>query len=181
MGIIIPEHKYTQREESVCSILKNRNNIKSFLNVGFHNWEDPRRHWWIKICEQNNIKWDILEIFKPNVIDAIEKGCPSERIINSSILNFDSYGDYDCIMFWHGPEHIEKDIFMSNLPKIEEKAKELLILGMPLGEEEQPEVYGNKWEEHVSFFTPEDFDSIGYKSIEVHDRIPAHFTTYKEM
>ena len=47
---MIPEHQYTVRERTVIEILKNIHQlkIKSFLNVGFHNWEDPRRHWWIK-------------------------------------------------------------------------------------------------------------------------------------
>ena len=61
--LIIPEHNYTERELSVVEVLKNNNlNFKTFLNVGFHNWDDARRHWWIKICEINNIDWKILEI-----------------------------------------------------------------------------------------------------------------------
>lgn len=53
----VPEHNYTERELTVVQILKNEigSGLKSLLNVGFHHWNDPRKHWWIKICEANNI------------------------------------------------------------------------------------------------------------------------------
>jgi hypothetical protein len=61
-AFIIPSHNYTLRELSVTNVLKeNKNlNLKSFLNVGFHDWQQDGRHWWIRICEENNIDWKIL-------------------------------------------------------------------------------------------------------------------------
>ena len=59
----IPNFNYTQREQSVCEIMKQMN-ISSFINVGFHNWEDRRRHWWIEICKQNDVDWKIVEVFE---------------------------------------------------------------------------------------------------------------------
>ena len=53
--LVIPRHKYTEREKTVVKILKKYPQIKSFLNVGFHDWNDERKHWWIKICTKNNM------------------------------------------------------------------------------------------------------------------------------
>lgn len=182
MGIkVIPEHNYTVREETVVKILSEFGvTIKTFLNVGFHNWEDPRRHWWIKICEANGWDWKIMEIYKPNVDDAIAKGCPLDKIFLGDISDVDSYGDYDCILFWHGPEHLPKSKFLSILPEIEKKANLLLIFGMPLGHEPQGEAYGNPFEKHESDWYEKDWQGQGYEVIPIfdHQKYP-HITAYK--
>tara|TARA_B100001029_G_C15035263_1_gene439705 strand:+ start:164 stop:736 length:573 start_codon:yes stop_codon:yes gene_type:complete len=176
----IPMHRYTQREKTVVEVLKkNYLGVNSFLNVGFHDWDDKRRHWWVKICDRNNIDWKILEIFEPNIKDAIKAGCPKEKISLGNILDFSTYDDYDCVFFWHGPEHIHKDVFLDKLPDIEKKANKLIIFGMPHGEEIQEAVYGNKYEEHVSAWDEKEWQELGYKTIVVNDRNPGHITAYK--
>jgi hypothetical protein len=179
--MIIPPHNYTQRESSVCDVLKNLNNpINSFINVGFHDWQDPRRHWWIKVCDANQIDWHIVEVFKPNVDDAISKGCPPEKIHNLSIDDVEKLPNADVLMFWHGPEHLEKSKFLSLLPKLESKYT-YLIFGMPLGDEPQGEAYGNPAERHISAWYPNDWKSLGYNVVEVHDRQRyPHITAFKD-
>ena len=177
--LIIPRHKYTKREKTVVKILKKNPQIKSFLNVGFHDWDDERRHWWIKICTENNMEWKILEIFKQNIEKAIQKGCPKNKLIEGNILNTNTYDNFDCILFWHGPEHIEKTVFLNALSQIENKANKLIIFGMPHGEEIQEAVYGNKFEEHVSAWYSNEWKDLGYSTIVVNDRIPGHITSYK--
>ena len=177
---IIPWHYYTQREKTFLNVFNNHNDdITSFLNIGFHNWEDPRNHWWVKFCNQNNIKWNILEIFKKNITDAIKIGCPENNIIEGDLLKTQTYKNYDCILFWHGPEHVDKEIFLNKLPEIEKKANKLIIFGMPLGEEIQGQIYGNKWEEHISSWEKYEWEKLGYKTFIVHDRDPGHITAYK--
>lgn len=178
----IPSHKYTERELSVVKILENYKQleINSFLNVGFHNWEDVRTHWWIRICDENNIDWKILEIFGGNVEDTIRKGCPENKIMLGDILDVDIYGNFDCLLFWHGPEHIDKEKFLKKLPEIEKKINKLIIFGMPLGYEPQDEVYGNVNEIHVSEWQPEDWKKLGYEVVIVKDRAQfQHITVYK--
>ena len=43
--ISVPRHKYSQRERSVINILKKTHklNIKTFLNVGYHGWDEIGR------------------------------------------------------------------------------------------------------------------------------------------
>ena len=178
----IPPHNYTERESSVINILTENQKLelKSFLNVGFHNWEDIRRHWWIRICEENNIDWKILEVFEGNVNDALNKGCPADKIILGNILDVNNYPTIDCMLFWHGPEHINKEIFIKTLPEIENKVNKLIIFGMPLGFEPQDVVYDNKYEIHLSEWQPSDWELLGYKTIIVRDRMDfQHITAYK--
>mgnify|MGYP006170572977 FL=1 len=176
----IPRHKYTKREKTVVKILKkNFKGINSYLNVGFHDWDDERKHWWINICKKNNIKWKILEIFQPNIKNAIDAGCPKENIFLGNILDISTYENFDCIMFWHGPEHIEKGLFLEKLGQIEKKANKLIIFGMPHGEEIQEAVYGNKYEEHISAWHEDDWHRLGYKTMIVNDRNPGHITAFK--
>ena len=181
MKLNIDSASYTEREKTVCTILESiKDPIKSFINVGFHDWQDPRRHWWIKVCENNNIDWSIVEVYKPNVDDAISKGCPKDNIYNLNIEDVDSLPDADLLMFWHGPEHLLKDNFLKVLGKLEKKYG-FLIFGMPLGEEPQGAAYGNPFEKHISSWSTLEWEELGYTVIEVHDRIPAHITVHKDL
>jgi len=180
--MIIPKHNYTEREKTVIDILQDNStlNIKTFLNIGFHDWDDKRRHWWINLCKQNNIEWNIMEIFQQNIDDSIEKGCPPDNIFNGNILNVDNYNNYDCVLFWHGPEHIEKEVFKTNLELIESKANKIIIFGMPLGYEPQGDSYSNPYECHVSEWNEKDWVELGYTVIPIHDkRKYPHITVYK--
>lgn len=178
--MIIPEHKYTEREISVANILKGLNGYSSFVNVGFHNWEDQRRHWWIKICEANNIDWNIVDVFEPNVTDAINKGCPANKCKLGNVMDIDSLPVTDIFMFWHGPEHCNKEQFTDMIPLLESKYK-VLIFGMLYGEEPQGAAYGNPYENHISAWTPDDWTALGYQVIPVMDRTPAHITVWKQV
>jgi len=179
----IPPHNYTLREYSVIKILENNKHlmIKTFLNVGFRNWGDFRNHWWIRICDENNIKWKILEIFEENVKNVVSEGCSVDNIILGDILDGDAYDNVDCLLFWHGPEHITKQAFLDALPNIEKRVNKLIIFGMPLGYEPQDIIYNNEHEKHVSEWHADDWKNLGYNVNEVHDRIPAHITAYKIM
>lgn len=179
MGLIIPEHNYTTREQTVVGILKTID-AESFLNVGFRQYSDPRNHWWIKICEANNIDWKILEIFKPNIDASIKAGLESSRAIHGDIMDL-NFPNFDIILFWHGPEHIAKEKFIRKLKKIEAKANKMIILGMPNGHEVQGPVHDNPYEEHVAHYTPEELYEIGYETIIVEDRKPGHITAYKNV
>ena len=178
--MLIPKHNYTQREQSVCDIFE-KISINSFLNVGFHDWQDERKHWWIKICDENKISWKIAEAFERNVLDSIKKGCPKEKILNLNIKDVDTLPEADCIMFWHGPEHLLKEEFLEILPKLEDKYR-YLIFGMPCGEEPQGSAYGNPFERHISAWEVEEWQNLGYEVTKVNDRKKyQHITCFKEM
>jgi len=176
----VPKFNFSIREQTVINALSSIDaQIYNFVNVGFHDWQDQRRHWWIKYCDVNNINWHIVEAFKGNVTAAVEKGCPEEKISHNIIEKVESLPEADCLMFWHGPEHLKKNDFLSILPDLERKYR-VLIFGMPLGEEPQGPAYGNPYERHLSAWSTEEWKSRGYEVVEVHDRQKyPHITVYK--
>tara|TARA_R100001509_G_C4854625_1_gene211261 strand:- start:22 stop:597 length:576 start_codon:yes stop_codon:yes gene_type:complete len=177
-NIVIPPFNYTTAEDTACEFLKGVK-IKNFINVGFHGWSDIRKHWWINICNFNGIEWKIVEVYKPNVDNAISEGCPQSNIINLNIKHVSDLPDADCLMFWHGPEHMEKDEFLQILPLLEDKYR-MLLFGMPLGPEPQGEAYGNPFEKHVSSWQEYEWRELGYEVRVVYkNRSWPHITAWK--
>lgn len=174
---------YTKREMTVVRLLQKLSQsgqIKSFLNIGFHDYQDIRNRWWIDICRANNIDWHILEIFETNV-ERFWQQAPvkdSHRIQSGCLTDIDTIYDrrFDVILHWHGPEHLEKDAFLGALPKLLGRTGKLLILGCPNGPEEQGEAYNNPFEKHLSFWSEQDFQQLGFTTETVADKRPGHIT-----
>jgi hypothetical protein len=177
---------YTHRELTVVRLLEEvsrKQRITSFLNVGFHDYQDIRNRWWIDICRANSIDWQILEVFKPNV-DNFLKYAPaadSHRITHGNLEDISNVlsRKYDVFFHWHGPEHLARQSFLNCLPDIFDCTEKLVILGCPNGHEDQDEAYGNPHEKHVSFWTPEDLQDLGFKTVVVTEKKPGHITAYK--
>ena len=177
---------YTPRERTVVELLKElsqKGTVKSFLNIGFHDYQDTRNRWWIDICRANGIEWHVLEIYGPNV-ERFKQRAPKEdhhRITQGDVKDIAKIFDhnFDVILHWHGPEHLPREDFLEALPGLEERSEQLLILGCPNGPEEQGSAYRNPHEEHVSFWSQEDFQSLGFETQALADRVPGHITAHK--
>ena len=177
---------YTRRELTVVKLLQDlsaSSRPRSFLNIGFHDHQDIRNRWWIDICQANNIDYHILEVFEPNVQNFLDHAAPEDhhRITCGNLLDIESlYSQpFDVILHWHGPEHLEQQTYLDALPALSSMANKLLILGCPNGEEEQNQAYGNPYEEHISFWTEQQFQELGFETILVSDKSPGHITAYK--
>ncbi len=108
-----------------------------------------------------DLKITILEIFHPNVVFLRNKGF---EVIEADITKYKTERQWDIILWWHGPEHIEKsEIFevLKNLEKIESKA---VILGCPWGLHPQNTIYNNIHEIHKCTLYEEDFKSLDYNT-----------------
>ncbi len=177
---------YTRRELTVIPLLKElaaEKPITSFLNVGFHDYQDIRNRWWIDICRANKIDWHILEIFEPNVENFL-KHVPAADRHRITLGNLKDMGilfnrKFDVFLHWHGPEHLEKEEFLGFLPTILGSTARLAILGCPNGPEEQGQAYGNPYEEHISFWSRDDFHQLGFATVAVADKKPGHITAYQ--
>lgn len=179
---------YTHRELTVVELLRelsSKTTLRSFLNVGFHDYQDIRNRWWIDICRANGIDWHILEIFEPNVQNFTTHAPPSDRhrITHGSLQDIATLFDrsFDVVLHWHGPEHLERQVFLQLLPSITAAASKLLIFGCPDGLEEQGEAYGNPYEKHISFWSEENFHELGFQTKRVSDKKPGHITAYKNL
>lgn len=178
---------YTRRELTVVELLKmvatRQRPPRSFLNIGFHDYQDVRNRWWIDICRANGIDWHILEVFQPNVDNFLAHAPAADRhrITCGNLLDLDRLyqRNFDVILHWHGPEHLERQAFLDCLPTLLAHSDLLTILGCPDGEEEQGQAYGNPFEEHVSFWSEEDFRGLGFEVLRVRDKAPGHLTAYR--
>jgi len=177
---------YTRRELTVVKLLQEsarHRPIKSFLNIGYHDYQDVRNRWWIDICRANGIDWHILEVFQPNVDNFLAHAPAADhhRITCGNLLKLDLLYSrrFDVILHWHGPEHLRREDFLTCLPLMTECSALLTILGCPDGEEEQGQAYGNPYEEHLSFWSAEDFRSLGFVVQTVRDKAPGHLTAHR--
>ncbi len=177
---------YTRRELTVVALLKElatKTGVHSLLNVGFHDYQDMRSRWWIDICRANTIDWHILEIFQPNVENFIKHApvADQHRMHLGNLKDIDRIftRKFDVLLHWHGPEHLDKEEYLSILPKICACTRHLVILGCPNGPEEQGQAYGNPHEEHISFWSQEDFHKLGFATQTVSDKAPGHITAYR--
>ncbi len=177
---------YTRRELTVVELLREvarRRPPKSFLNIGFHDYQDVRNRWWIDICRANNIDWHILEVYPPNVDNFLAEAPAADhhRITCGNLLDLGRIYQrtFDVILHWHGPEHLRREDFLTCLPQLLEHSRLVTILGCPDGEEEQGQAYGNPYEEHLSFWRREELESLGFTVQAVRDKAPGHLTAYR--
>ncbi|MDT9196034.1 MULTISPECIES: hypothetical protein [unclassified Limnospira] len=115
-----------------------------------------------KELREAGYKITILEIFDKNV-DFLRNISWLEEVILGDVRTWKSHQTYDVVFWWHGPEHIDKKELKPTLSKLEDLAREAVILGCPWGDYPQGHSYGNEHEEHVSAYDGNDFADLGYQ------------------
>ena len=180
--MIIPDHLYTARELTVCGLLGGmcRARVRTFLNIGMNRPHNPANNWWLKICQANGILPYVLEVFEPNRRALREYGIPN--VIAGDVSEIDSIfgpSSFDVVLWWHGPEHVEKSVAIQTIEKLKGCTRQMLIVGCPKGFEPQTTVGGNDHERHVSAWERSDFEKQGMETIVVHDgRAFLHITAW---
>lgn len=101
---------------------------------------------------------DVIEIFPDNVIQ-LSNVQWIKRLIEGDIRLFDPYMTYDLVVFWHGPEHLEKDEVLALLDKMKTYAN-AIIFATPNGRYNQGPEYGNPAENHASTWYADDFTRL---------------------
>jgi hypothetical protein len=142
--MIIPSHSYTPREATVCGILAGTDfgHGSTMLNVGMRQPEDLRNWWWIKICQANEVMPFVLEVFRPNVDRLVQHGVPNVHEGDVRCFSQCFERSFDIILWWHGPEHVEKNSSIACIRTLQAKCR-LLILGSPWGPYPQDAIDGN--------------------------------------
>jgi hypothetical protein len=106
------------------------------------------------------IKIDGIEVFEKYIQDH-QKSLYDEIFIGDAYDVIDGLGQYDVIYLGDVLEHIEKDRAYEFLEKCANHCNRFIILSIPLGEKWiQPEIYGNPHEEHLSFWSSEEFEEF---------------------
>lgn len=177
--MLIPPHNYTVREQTVCDILRPLEGCRTMLNVGMRDPEDERHRWWLKICEANEIEPAVIEACLVNA-----KACRKfvDRVYVADICDWRfAGGEYDIVLWWHGPEHVEKFRALSAIAQLWRGVSKALILGCPQGYSPQGVVNGNPYERHRSEWQPEEFEqNFDMHTTVVDDgQLAPHITAWK--
>lgn len=134
---------------------------KSVLNIGYRYDSDRTIQ---KFCEQNEIEWNVLEIWKENC-DFLIKNKICSNVYNEDVKNIKSINKkFDCIIWLHGPEHIKFADFLSIREDIESSANKLVIYQAPEGYYYQDDLYNNPFEQHVETLNEKMFSDLNYKT-----------------
>jgi hypothetical protein len=160
------------QKKFVWSLLSDK--IRSVLNIGYRFDSDLTIQ---KSLESKNIRFCVLE--------AWEENC--RRMMHDHVCNDVYHGDcryiedvieenFDAILWLHGPEHVKWEDFLRIRHLIENKANQIVIYQMPLGEYHQGAIYGNPYEVHLQTLTPDMFQKLNYQ---VHLTAVDAFTAYR--
>lgn len=135
---------------------------KTILDVGcgFGRWGFLGREvlevWNLRYNKKDwKIKIDAVEIFK-DFITPVHRYLYDEIIIGDIRKVAKDLKEYDLIIMSDIIEHLTKEDGLKIVDELLEKCK-WMIIQTPLGFRKQPEVFGNKYEEHLSGYFPEDF------------------------
>lgn len=72
---------------------------------------------------------------------------------------------FDVVLANQVIEHLSGKEAMQLIRNMERIASGQVIISTPIGEIEDPEHYGNKYQKHQSSFMPPDFEKMGYKTV----------------
>jgi len=113
---------------------------------------------------KKNYEITIMEAWTENVLYYRQNS--RFNIIQADVRNVNKIplGNFDVIMWWHGPEHVEKELLPDIFNELFKHTKKVLILACPWGLYIQQAVRGNPYEVHRSHLYPEFFKELGFKT-----------------
>ena len=105
---------------------------------------------------------DIVEVWPENV-KQLKEAKHIRKVFQSDIRDFMPPLSYEVTMFWHGPEHLEKDELVPLILKMAQYTTKYIVFATPFGVYEQGAEYNNPYEEHKTHWTLEDFQEMGFE------------------
>lgn len=103
--------------------------------------------------------------WKPVILEAWPANAAFLRqkfpVIEGDVAKADIPGHFAAAIWWHGPEHLDRQSLPATLAKLE-AAADLVVLGCPSGPAPQGEAYGNPFEAHRWTVAPGDLAALGY-------------------
>ncbi len=160
-----------KRKKQIIKNIKGLKELQTLLYIG----ANPNRIEIVDLFYDWGYEITVLEAWRSNaeaLIKLNKKYCLFKDIICGDILDEEIWGNgfgcfpglFDVVMFWHGPEHVDKESLPELLRIMEVLARKVVILACPIGKYEQGEVHENPYELHASYLWPEDFEQYGYKT-----------------
>ena len=144
-------------------------NYKSVLYVGMHPFTLSKwggDYFLSHIERYTKTKCTVVEINKKFIdflsIHPIAK-THNFTFVHSSIQDFlvNTVEKFDCVIWWHGPEHLSKNTSMEIIKGFEDVCSNgVIILGCPCGHDP----YDDGEDRHYWEVYPADFESLGFKT-----------------
>jgi len=143
---------------------------KNVLYIGIERY----RAVFIKNFLDHGYKIDLLEIWEPHV----EHYRKANKVLNmfgeiyhGDVRNVDEiiHKRYDQVLWFHGPEHLEREEIPAVLRKLSKMTLKLIAMACPYGESTSPARGGNEHNRHYSALFPLDFLNWGF-SVEASDK-----------
>lgn len=117
------------------------------------------------VSELSGYKITLLEAWPTNC-EVLSKDPRFAKVICEDVRHVGKLpGKYDIVVWWQGPEHVEKEDLPGIFEALAKKAKKLVLLACPWGVNPQGPVGGNPFEVHRSSLDLEDFTSLGYEAV----------------
>lgn len=135
---------------------------KTALYVG----ATPRRSQMVLELSGANYDITLLEAFKPNA--DYYAGHPwFAEVICGDVQNICEIANgrkWDLVVWWHGPEHVDKERLPQTLADLEAVANEMVVLGSPWGQNLHGMVSGNPHSVHQASIDMPDLEKLGYST-----------------
>ena len=109
-------------------------------------------------------KIDVLEAFASNV-EWLRKIPWLNKVYCEDLRKFKREYAYDVIFWCHGPEHVIKTELVPIIKQLERMTIKIIVFICPWGEYRQEPIYNNPYEEHLSAYDIDDFESMDFKVI----------------
>jgi len=106
--------------------------------------------------------FDILEVFQKNYNEIQDNIIRNKFLGNAKKISSIIKEKYDIIIWWHGPQQISKKDFAFVMRQMSSMVNIAIIVACPHGRHDKPVEYGNPYEEHISHWSPEDLQSMGF-------------------
>ena len=158
-----PEKNYNNKESlNHCSEIKKKvdNIFESSETILMVGWRIDSGEKFLNYALSKGKKITIVEIFPANV-KTIPNTCEA---IEADIREYEVTKSYDLFLWQHGPEHVDKADVYKFFRKYGHLFK-YIVLEAPNGHNEQGNLYGNPYEEHISTWGPADFGDLGFEYI----------------
>ena len=117
-------------------------------------------------AKENKIEIDVVEMQQENINASKAFEVVKQYNINYICSRIEDYLKvsskiYDCIIWWHGPEHLPKQESLKIIKSLEEHCNGIIIMGCPCGKDP----YNVGYDKHLWVITEKDFTDIGYQTL----------------
>jgi len=116
--MFIPDYEFTPAERAVCEIVHRLSDVRRMLGVAPTGGTHP--HWWSMIAQANGAKCHLLAL-------AEETGDAPRDTVADAMRRFGE--PFDAVLWWHGPERLEKAQALGVIETLWEFTGGTLIVG----------------------------------------------------